>query len=159
MEVRIVCAWHDAVAAGSPEPVARNNHYMVAFDAAADESVICSFRMPATYNSGANLTGTLTMFAATATTGTVRARLEFEYVPAGSLDIDADSFDAAVEANATADATSGESFTASFTLANADIDAPVAGAYMRVKITRVGTDGTNDTMTGDAQFLDLVLSQ
>jgi hypothetical protein len=30
---------------------------------------------------------------------------------------------------------------------------------MRVKVSRIGNDGTNDTMTGDAQFKDLVLSQ
>lgn len=159
MEVVIPCSSFEAVVAGSPELVQRNRHMLVGFDAAADETIECYFRMPLTYNSAANLTGTLTMVAASGTSGTVRARLAFEYIPAGTLDIDADSFDAAVEANATADATAGESFAASFTLANSDIDAPVAGGWMRVQITRVGTDGTNDTMTGDAQFRDLVLSQ
>lgn len=159
MYLPLQCKNFDAIVAGTPELVRRNRHILVAFDAAADETIELMFRMPDDYDSGANVTGTLTMVAASATSGTVRARLAFEYIPAGSLDIDADSFDTAVEANATADATSGESFAASFTLGNGDMDAVAAGGWMRVQITRVGTDGTNDTMTGDAQFLDLVLSQ
>jgi hypothetical protein len=146
----------EAITAGTPELARRNNHNVIGFDAAAIESLTISFRMPDDYDSGTNVTGTLTMFAATATSGNVRARLEFERV---NTDIDADSFDTAVEVNATANGTSGIAFTAVFTLANGDLDACAAGDLMRVKVSRVGNDGTNDTMTGDAQFKDFVLSQ
>jgi hypothetical protein len=159
MEVVLDCPAFDAVVAGSPELVSRNRHLVVAFDAAAVETIELSFRLPADYASGSNVTGTLTMLAASATTGNVRARLAFERIAAGAHDMDADGFATAVEANATADATSGESFAASFTLSNSNLDGAAAGDRMRVQISRVGTDGTNDTMTGDAQFIDLVLSQ
>lgn len=159
MYLALDCKNFDRVVAGSPELTARNGHLVVAFDAAAVETIELRFRLPADYVSGSNISGTLTMVATSATTGNVRARLAFERVQTGTLDIDADSFDTAVEANAAASGTSGIPFTASFTLANADIDAPAAGDWMRVQISRVGTDATNDTMTGDAQFVDLVLSQ
>jgi phage tail sheath gpL-like len=159
MFLALDCKNFDRIVAGSPELTARNNHLVVAFDAAALETIELRFRLPSDYASGSNMTGTLTMVSASATTGNVRARLAFERVQTGTLDIDADSFDADVEANAAANATSGITFTASFTLANGDIDGAAAGDWMRVRISRVGTDGTNDTMTGDAQFVDLVLSQ
>jgi hypothetical protein len=153
------CKNFDAVVAGSPELVARNRHLLVAFDAAAVETIELRFRLPTDYVSGSNVTGTLTMFAASATTGAVRCRVAFERVQAGAHDIDADGFATAVDAtSATADATSGESFTCSFTLSNANLDGAAAGDVLRVQISRVGTDGA-DTMTGDAQFLDLVLTQ
>lgn len=159
MYVSIPCSGYDAVVAGSPELMARNRHLLVAFDAAADETIECSFRLPADYASGSNVSGTVSMVAASATTGNVRVRLAFERVQAGTLDIDADSFDAAIEQNAAAAGTAGIPFSASFTIPNSDLDGAAAGDWMRVQITRVGTDGTNDTMTGDAQFKDLVLSQ
>lgn len=146
----------EAITAGSPELARRNNHNVVNFDAATIESVTISFHLPAAYASGSNLNVSVRMFAATATTGNVRVRLEFERV---NTDIDADSFDAAQEQNAAANGTSGILFSASFAIANADLDAPAAGDLMRVKVSRIGNDGTNDTMTGDAQFKDLVLSQ
>lgn len=158
MYLALDCKNFDRVVTGSPELTARNGHLVVAFDAAAVETIEIRFRLPADYASGSNITGTLTMVAASATTGNVRARLAFERVQTGALDIDADSFDTAIDATAAAAGTSGIPFTASFTLANADIDAPAAGDLVRVQISRVGTDGA-DTMTGDAQFIDLVLSQ
>jgi len=149
----------DQIAAGSPEMVSRNGHLLMAFDAAAVESLVYKAVMPEAYVSGSNLTVNVKGFAASATSGTVRVRLAFEYIADGAHDIDADGYDTDQEANATADATSGEMFSATFTLANADIDAIAAGGLFRVKVTRVGTDGTNDTMTGDWQLQVLILSQ
>jgi hypothetical protein len=149
----------EAITAGSPELVSRNNHKFIGFDAAAIESIVLSFRMPDDYATGSDVTGKVTMVAASATTGNVRVRLEFERIADGAFDVDADGFATAVEANAAADGTSGETFNASFTLSNANLDGVQPGELMRVKVSRIGNDGTNDTMTGDAQFKDLVLSQ
>lgn len=154
--VDLKCSDFDAIVAGTPELKARNRQNVVAFDAAAVETIEISFVLPPAYASGSNVTGTLWMYATSGTSNTVRARLAFER---GNTDIDADSFDTAVEANATANGTSGILFSASFTLANGDLDDAAAGDNMRVQISRVGTDGTNDTMTGDAEYLRLVLSQ
>lgn len=159
MDLVIPCYAFERATAGSPELMERNGHKVVAFDAATVETLEFQRRMPSAYLTGSNLTVTVTMFAASATSGTVRVRLEWEYIAPGTFDIDADSFDTAVEVNATADSNSGDSFAAVFTLANSDIDDQAAGGMFRLRLSRVGNDGTNDTMTGDAQFRDVVLSQ
>jgi hypothetical protein len=148
-----------AIAAGSPELKERNGHKVIGFDAAAVESVTFKAVIPSTYASGSNVTGKVRWLATSATSGNVRTRLEFERVNTAGTDLDADSFATAVEANAAADATAGKLFEASFTLANADLDAVAAGDAVRIKVSRVGTDGTNDTMTGDAELYDLTFSQ
>lgn len=149
----------DRVVTGAPELKARNGHLVVGFDAAAVETIEKRFWLPSDYSSGSNVTGTVVMVATSATTGNVRVRLEFERIALGAQDLDADSFATADEANATADATNGETFASTHTLSNADLDGAAAGDMMRVRISRVGTDGTNDTMTGDAEFIALILTQ
>lgn len=147
------------VVTGSPELVARNNHLLVAFDAAAVETIEFDLYIGLNYASGSNATCTVTGVFASATSNTARIRLEFEYIAAGAMDIDADSFATAVEANTTADSVSGESSAATFTLSNANMDLCVAGSWCRVRVSRVGNDGTNDTATGDWQFKLLTITQ
>jgi hypothetical protein len=157
--VIIDCTTFDRVVAGAPELKARNGHLVVAFDAAALETIEKRFWLPSNYNAGADVTATVVMAATSATSGNVRVRLEFERDALGAQDMDADSFAGADEANAAADATSGETFASTHALSNADLDGAAAGDQMRVRISRVGTDGTNDTMTGDAEFIALILTQ
>jgi len=147
----------ESATAGSPELVRRNNHLVVGLDAAAVESFVCKNRMPLDYNSGSNVTGTVRGIAASATSGAVRVRLEFE--ACGAQDFDSDGFASAVEVTSSAaSGTNGVLFDAVFTLSNSNMDAVAAGGLFRVKISRVGSDGA-DTMTGDFQVQDLVLEQ
>lgn len=147
------------IVAGSPELVSRNGHLLVGFDAAAVETVEFPYHLALSYVTGNNATGVLTMLAASATSGNVRARVAFEYHAPGAFDFDADGFAADQEVNASADSVSGESFTATWTLSNANMDGWAAGGKGRVRISRVGNDGTNDTMTGDAQFDHFEITQ
>jgi hypothetical protein len=86
--------------------------------------------------------------ATTATTGNVRWRVALER---GNTDLDADSFDTAAEGNGAANATSGTPTTTSITLTT--IDSIAVGEPCRLRISRVGSDATNDTMTGDAELI------
>lgn len=125
----------------------RNSILVLDFDAAANESAIFVSSIP----EGAVLTSGLLVrihwMATSATTGDVRWRVAFE---AGGTDLDADSFDTATEASGTANATSGIETITEITATN--IDSLVAGNRFRMRVTRVGTDGTNDTMAGDAEL-------
>lgn len=150
----------EALTAGSPESKARNGHNCLAFDAAAVESATYTFMMPSDYNSGSNVTASVAGMATSATSNNTRVRLEIERLALAGQDLDSNGFyGTPSEANAAAAATSGVLFASSHTLANADLDSCAAGDFMRVKVTRVGDDGTNDTMTGDWEFVYLKLTQ
>jgi hypothetical protein len=158
-DLTLLCSDYSSIAAGTPALVPRNGATYLAFDAAAVESAEYDFALPDSYASGSNVDWELRMVAATATANNVRVRLEFMRVQLGTDNVDTDSFDTAVEANAAANGTNGIEFAATGALANGDMDAPAAGERMRVRISRVGDDATNDTMTGDAQYFSLKLSQ
>lgn len=81
-----------------------------------------------------------------------RVRIEFER---GVTDADSDSWDTATEANVAADGTSGNRTTVEITCTN--IDSIVAGDPFRVRIGRVGTDGTNDTASDDMELVSVEL--
>lgn len=159
MFVQIPAECYMAIAAGAPELKERNGHKVIGFDAAVVESVTFKLALPGSYSSGSAVTCKVRWLATSGTTGNVRTRVEVERCNVGGTDLDADSFATGVEANAAADATAGKVFEASLSLANADLDAAAAGDAIRIKVTRVGNDGTNDTMTGDAELYDITLSQ
>ena len=69
----------------------------------------------------------------------------------GNTDLDADSFDTAAEGNGAANATSGIPTTTSISIST--IDSVAVGEPYRIRISRVGSDATNDTMTGDAELI------
>lgn len=130
----------------------RNSDANLDFDDATVESTVWREII----NEGAVLTsGILCRIhwrSTTATTGNVRWRVEFER---GNTDIDADSFDTATEGTSAANGTSGISTTAEITCTT--IDSIVAGDAFRVRVSRVGNDGTNDTMSGDAELIAVEL--
>ena len=70
-------------------------------------------------------------------------------------DQDADSFDTATEATGAANATSGIVTVTEITCTT--IDSLVAGDSFRVRVTRVGTNATHDTMAGDAELFAIEL--
>jgi hypothetical protein len=78
--------------------------------------------------------------------------VEFER---GNTDYDADSFHTATEANSTASATAG--IPVYLDISSTNIDSLSAGDLFRVRISRVGTDATNDTMVGDAELIGVTL--
>lgn len=148
----------ERIVTGSPASNVRNNHKVLAFDAAGTETVEYIFVLPVAYASGSNLSIVLYGSAASATSGAVRNQIAVERIGT-TQDIDSDSFDTAVAAtSATASGTSGIHFTTTFALANSAIDDPAAGEKIRIQLSRLGADGA-DTMTGDWEFSHMVLSQ
>jgi hypothetical protein len=130
----------------------RNGHRILDFDAAADEVAILAGVLPRHYTAG-GITIALYWMAATATSGNVVWDAAVERHAAGTDDLDADSFAAAVAASAAATSgTSGVVTVTSIALTNSQIDGLLAGESFRLRIRRLGTNA-GDTMTGDAELL------
>jgi hypothetical protein len=141
-------------ASNFPTPDRRNNHPVLDFDAATDETCYATRVMPAAYGGG-GITLHLLVAATSATSGASRWQAAIERLASGGQDIDSDGFASAKSAGVTANAASGvpTEVTIAFT-SGAEMDSVVAGDTFRVSIGRDadGTTGTDD-MTGDAELL------
>ena len=130
----------------------RNSVLVLDFDDASVESAVFVGQIP----EGADLTSGISVrlywMATSATSGNVRWRAEFE---ADGTDLDSDSFDTSTEATGAANGTSGIETLTTFTCTT--IDSLAAGDRFRLRISRVGNDGTNDTMSGDAELVAVEL--
>lgn len=131
--------------------------YEAAFDAAADESLMWQFQMPADYSSSPVLKCTYKM--ASATTGSVRVEGRLAaYTPGTDTnDADAKAFATTNSAGQTVPATTaGKEATISITLTNADSVA--AGDFCIVQLRRDadGTTGTDDA-AGDMEVVSVWL--
>jgi hypothetical protein len=126
----------------------RNSVMVLEFDAATDESSTFVGVIPEAANMASGLLVRLWWMADTATTGNVRWAASFEDT---GTDLDADSFDTAVEVTSAANATSGIETVAQITVTT--IDGIAAGDRFRLRINRKAADATNDTMAGDAQLV------
>ena len=87
--------------------------------------------------------------ATSATSGNVRWGVKVEDMSA--TDLDSDSFDTAGEAHTAVSGTSG--ILSSVTITLTTIDSLVAQKPYRIWIYRDASDTTNDTVTGDAEFV------
>lgn len=132
----------------------RNGHVVLDFDADANETAYFAAVLPKHY-AGGNLACKLHWMATSATSGNVRWSAAFERLEANGPDLDSAGFQTAAEANGAANATSGKLTVTTLTLTA--LDGAVAGDAFRIAVTRVATDGTNDTMTGDAELLAVEL--
>ena len=132
----------------------RNSHVVVDFDADTNETIYFSSVLPKHY-AGGNIACKLHWMATSATSGNVRWSTAFERLEAGGPDLDSSGFQTAVEATAAANSTSGKLTVTALTLTA--LDGAVAGDAFRIAVTRVANDGTNDTMTGDAELLAVEL--
>lgn len=132
-------------------PDLRNQHPVLDFDAATNESAVFSGVMPQNYAGTTGVTVYLHYAMSTATAGDVDWDAAFERIGDQQLDIDADSF-AAVNSvdNTTVPATSGNVDVVSIAFTNGvDMDSVAAGEGFRLKITR---DAVSDTASGDAEL-------
>jgi hypothetical protein len=128
----------------------RNSHVVLDFDADANETAYFCSVLPKHF-AGGNIACKLHWMATSGTSGNVRWSVAFERLEAGGPDLDANGFQAAVEATGAANAVSGTLTVTTLTLTA--LDGAVAGDAFRIAVTRVANDGTNDTMTGDAELL------
>ncbi len=132
----------------------RNGHVVLDFDADANETSYFSSVLPKHY-AGGSIACKLHWMATSATSGNVRWSAAFERLESNGPDLDTNGFQTAVEATAAANATSGKLIVTTLTITA--LDGAVAGDAFRIAVTRIATDGTNDTMTSDAELLQLEL--
>jgi hypothetical protein len=134
----------------------RNNHPVLDFDAGATETAIFSGIVPRNYAAG-GVTVYLTWMASTATGSNVIWETAFERM---NTDLDADSFATAVQgAAAAANATSGITTVTAIAHTNgAQIDSVAVGEAFRLRVQRIGGDGS-DTMTGDAELVAVEIKE
>jgi hypothetical protein len=133
----------------------RNGHPTLRFDTTTQETAIFSGFMPSDY-SGAGITVHIFCSLTSATSGTVGWDVSIERMDASSLDIDADSFATAQTVTAvTVPGTSGQLLKMSVNISNgANMDSLAAGEMFRLRVRR---DVANDTATGDAELLRVVM--
>ena len=128
----------------------RNQHPVLDFDAATNESAVFSSVMPRQY-SGGGLTVYIHYAMSSAVAGDIDWDISFERIGDQQQDLDSDGF-AAVNSvdNTTVPGTSGlvDIVSVSFT-DGADMDSIAVGEGFRMKVTR---DAASDTATGDAEL-------
>lgn len=126
----------------------RNSVMILEFDSTVEESAVFVGIAPEASNLSSGLLVRIWWMADTATSGNVRWAALLENT---GTDLDADSFDTAVEVTSTANATSGIETVAEITITT--IDGITPGNRFRLRINRKAADATNDTMAGDAQLV------
>ncbi len=126
----------------------RNSVAVLDFDDATNESAVFVGVIP----EGAVLTSGLYVFihwtATSGTSGQVKWGAQFER---GNTDLDSDSFDTATDNFSSTSGTNGVIMVTGMTCT--DIDGLTAGDTFRIRIYRDAADGTNDTLSGDAELV------
>lgn len=134
----------------------RNGHPVLDFDGSTNETAIWTRWMPAQYDGG-GVTVTIS-YMSEDTSGDIDWDVGFEAIADGGDDMDSDSF-AAVNSTdgTTVPGTSGQPDYVTVTFTDgADMDSVAAGSMFRIKVVR---DASNDTSTGDANLLGVLISE
>jgi hypothetical protein len=126
----------------------RNSIAVLDFDDTTEEGAFWVGVIPEGASLGSGLKVSITWMATTATTGNVRWGAKFERM---NTDTDSDSFDTAYEDHTATSGTSGTPVKTTLTCAN--IDGITAQDVYRLWVYRDATDGTNDTVSGDAELI------
>lgn len=129
----------------------RNNHLVLDFDDATNESAIFKGVMPQSY-AGGGVTVYLHYAMTSATSGDIDWDVEFELIGDADQDLDSDGFAAANSVdNTTVPGTSGHVDVVSVAFTDgADMDSVLAGDAFRLRVTR---DAASDTASGDAELI------
>lgn len=135
----------------------RNQHPVLDFDGATNESAVFTAIMPRHY-AGGGVTVYIHYAMSTETSGDIDWDVAFERIGDQQQDIDSDGF-AAVQSvdNTTVPGTSGlvDIVSVAFT-DGAQMDSVAAGESFRLKITR---DAASDTSTGDAELVAIEIKE
>ena len=136
----------------------RNQHAILDFDAATDESARFSGVMPRNYGGG-GVTVTLVWMASTATTGDTIWDVSWERHADDAFDLDADGFAAVNSVTDTAASASGEVSYPTVTFTDgADMDSVAVGESFRLNVTR-DANNASDNMAGDAELLRIEIQE
>lgn len=131
--------------------LARNGHLLLKFPDAATYGRAFPSVMSRRYASG-GINVRLLWCAATATSGNVVWGGAVERLQVGTDLVSADSFATEKTVTSTTSGTAGVLATATITFTNSEIDGVVVGEAFRLRIQRLGSNGS-DSMTDDAQLL------
>lgn len=138
--------------------IRRNNHLLASFDAASTESLDFADVFDRRYTGG-GITIVLGWSAAAATSGDVMWETKIERHQDDTDDLDSDSFGTAKTAAGTAASVSGElQYTSIAHTDGAEIDSLAIGEDFRLRVSRLGGDGS-DTMTGDAELKSIEIRE
>lgn len=145
--------------AGCARRVLQDRPFLAYDDTAVEAAISLPFEMPATYTGSGTLKADIFYMMASATSGSVDFDVLVEAITAAdAVDLDsASSFDSANSGDQTVPATAGYLGQLTITLSNKDSVA--AGDYVRIKLERDADDSTNDTATGDARVLLVVIRE
>ncbi|MHC4573050.1 MAG: hypothetical protein ACYS76_02770 [Planctomycetota bacterium] len=135
----------------------RNQHPVLDFDAATNESAVFSAVMPRNY-SGGGVTVYVHYAMSSATSGTVDWDVAFERIGDQQQDVDSDGFASAKSVDdTTVPSQSGLVDVVAISFSDgAEMDSVQAGEGFRVKVTR---DAANDDAAGDAELLFVELKE
>lgn len=134
-------------------------HGCYAFDPTTAETIIYESVLPSAYDSTRDLTVTLYVSAVSTSGNPVVFSAEIEAIVPSTTDLDADSYDTAVNSASTnTSSTSGIPVAVTIALSNTAADDIAAGQPFRLRIGRVPTDG-GDTLAVDANVIRVVVSQ
>ena len=129
----------------------RNQHLVLDFDAAADETAYFSSVMPRNYAGTTGLTVTIHWSATSATSGTCVWDVAFEAQPDDTFDLDADGFAAIQTVSATTATATGELAYDVITFTDgAQMDSVAVGESFRMSVMR--NIDPSDDMAGDAEI-------
>jgi len=129
----------------------RNDHPVIDFDAATQETTYLEAVLPRGY-AGGGLTVTLYWMATSATSGAVVWSVALERHEDDAFDLDANGFASAKTVTSTAPSASGEVGVDSVAFTDgAEIDGLLAGESFRLSVARAVAD-VGDDMVGDAEL-------
>lgn len=131
----------------------RNQRPVLDFSDSGSEIAVFGMILPRNY-AGGGITVDHHIAMSSGTTGSVILTGEFERVGTGQLDLDDDSFAAAGSVVIDVPPNSGSVTVGTINFTNgAQMDSIAIGEYFRYRITRRGEDETNDTGSGDLEFV------
>jgi hypothetical protein len=136
-------------------PRVRNGHLLLKFPDGATYARTFPGILSRRYG-GSGITVRLLWAALTATTGNVKWGAAFERLQVGTDVLTTDSFAAEKTAVATTNGTAGVATSTTIAFTNSEIDGLLVGEPFRLRIQRLGSDGS-DTMTDEAQLLGIEL--
>ena len=146
---------------GLAESDTRNSHPVLDFDTAADECAVFTFVLAEDYGGGS--VDVQLQFTTTAAGGSNVALLtDFERILAGTLDIDADSFDTtAICVLTSSNSTSGITVISTHTHTSGEIDGLLAGELGRLRVCRDidGASCGSDVQAGDVELVSVTIDE
>ena len=133
----------------------RNDHVVLDYTSTTMQYGIFADIMPQNYVTS-TMAQIVTYWTSTSTTGVLVAMADFERIGLGSQDIDTDGYNTSSTASTSVSATSGNTFTITFNLTNANLDAVLAGEPYRLRIGRTKSSVEDTIEDAELNFIKII---